>query len=226
MNTTLANAVWSWIYIATALAFLSVLGLDSLNAGPRYSPAKAASKPGKIIFAPSDSETRFTAPAKQKAATPVSVSNPKIVTTAEALTIIRKREGLALEAHKEAVIDQWLIGYGHAGGVDPGDTITKHDAERLLLKDVAYIEDYIAARVRVPVNANEMSAMVLLAYNIGNTAFGGSTVLRELNAGNREAAADGFLLWNKITVDGNIEENARQTKYRRIERDLFLSQPD
>lgn len=221
MNTTLTNMVWSWIFIATALVFLSVLGLESLNAGPRHPAVKAPQKPGKIIFAPSDSQV-LTPPAKQTPVIRLSHTTPDIVTTKEALAVIREREGLALKAYKEAVADQWLIGYGHAGGVDPGDAITRHDAERLLHKDVAYIEEYIAARLTGPVNKNEMSAMVLLAYNIGTSAFGESTILRELNAGNRQAAADGFLLWNKITVNGEVQESPRQTKYRKIERDMFL----
>jgi len=64
--------------------------------------------------------------------------------------------------------------------------------------------------------------MVLLAYNIGTGAFGGSTVLNELNGGNRTAAADAFLLWNKVRRDGQRVADPNLTKHREEERELFL----
>ena len=87
------------------------------------------------------------------------------------------------------------------------------------------IEDAIKALVIVPINENELSGMVSLAYNIGIFAFTDSTVLRQLNDGDRAAAGDAFLMWNKINEGGGLAENEQLTERRQMERALFLTPP-
>jgi lysozyme len=69
--------------------------------------------------------------------------------------------------------------------------------------------------VTVPLSQNEFDALVSLVSDIGAGAFSRSTVLRQLNAGARQAAADAFLLF---VVGGAGPENRR-----RRERELFLT---
>ncbi len=64
--------------------------------------------------------------------------------------------------------------------------------------------------------------MVDLAYNISTGAFRESTVLRELNAGNRAAAADAFLLWDKMTLNGQLVVDPVLAERRKTERAIFL----
>lgn len=149
-------------------------------------------------------------------------ANAGLRTNQAAVGLIMKREGLELETY-EGFGGQLHIGYGHSANVRPGMTITAAEAESLLRDDLVIIEQEIQKRLQVPVNENEFSAMVLLAYNIGTGAFGGSSVLTELNSGDRAAAANAFLLWNKIQRGGALEENANLTKHREEERELFLS---
>ena len=72
--------------------------------------------------------------------------------------------------------------------------------------------------VLVPLNDNQLAACTSLAYNIGLAAFRGSTLLRKLNDGDYQGAADQFPVWNKAggrVVQGLVNRRA-------AERDLFL----
>jgi lysozyme len=82
-------------------------------------------------------------------------------------------------------------------------------------------------------NENQLSALVSLAYNIGmgwkgkvkpKGAKGGlrqSTVLRQHNLGNFDAAANAFTLWNK--VNGEVERGL--TIRRKMEAALYVTPP-
>lgn len=133
----------------------------------------------------------------------------------------RKNEGLRLRAY-QGISGTWLIGYGHSTNVRPGMTITKTRAEELLREDISLAGDYVKSVVKVPLNAAEFSAMVELAFNIGTTSFGKSTVLRKLNKGDREGAANGFLLWTKVRKNGELVVTPQLAERRAQERALFL----
>jgi len=55
--------------------------------------------------------------------------------SAEGLALIKKFEGCELEAYQDAV-GVWTIGYGHIKGVKEGMTITKQQAEEMLLEEL------------------------------------------------------------------------------------------
>lgn len=125
----------------------------------------------------------------------------------------------------------WTIGYGstyypNGQRVKPSDPpITKQQA--LDMKKHIIARDFVPA-VRVAlggaiakglVNQNMFNAAVSLAYNIGVKGFAGSSIVRNLNKGNIQAAADSFLLWNKD--NGQIVKGL--VNRRKTERDLFLA---
>ncbi|SCX19548.1 lysozyme [Agrobacterium rosae] len=93
------------------------------------------------------------------------------------------------------------IGVGTTKGLTRSDvgkkTITMAEAERLLKEDLARFEADVTRLVKVPVNENQFSAMVSLAYNIGTGAFSSSTLLRLVNAKDYAGAAKQFDRWNK-----------------------------
>lgn len=140
------------------------------------------------------------------------------------IDLIKQFEGCKLTAYQD-IVGVWTIGYGiteNAGvGIKPdkGVTITQDRAEELLHQAVekfaAKANELITARV----NANEFGACVSLAYNVGLGAFAKSTVLRELNAGNKDKAAAAFSLWNKA---GGIVSKGL-VRRRDAERQLFLT---
>lgn len=137
------------------------------------------------------------------------------------LTIIKRSEGLRLDAYFLA--GQWLIGYGHAGTAENGMTITKAEAERLLLADVKDAEAAVRDLVNVPLNENEFSALVSLAYNTGRQGFAETDLLRRLNEGDRKGAADEFthIVW--ASVEGERVALAALKRRRVAERTLFLT---
>jgi lysozyme len=140
---------------------------------------------------------------------------------AQGLSIIKDIEKLALKPYK--LHGQWYVGYGHALE-KPGSPITAAEAEHLLRKDLAICEDAIRQTVTAPVNTNEFSAMASLCYNMGVPSFAETSVVKRLNAGNRQGAADAFLLITKVeTTDGEMKTLSVLKERREKERALFLT---
>ena len=102
------------------------------------------------------------------------------------LSIIRKYEGLKLKAYK-CPAGVWTIGFGatfyeNGTKVKEGDVITRDRADNLLFfmaqKFLAAIRPMITAKL----TANQESALLSFAYNVGTEAFRRSTLLRKVNA--------------------------------------------
>lgn len=111
--------------------------------------------------------------------------------------LIKEAEGLRLEAYLPTPNDVWTIGYGHTKTAKSGMRITKAGAEELLLHDLAWVEATIDKYVKVPLNQNQYDALASFIYNVGASAFRKSTLLKLLNAGDYEGAAEQFPRWNK-----------------------------
>jgi len=111
--------------------------------------------------------------------------------------IIKKHEGLRLEAYLPTKNDVWTIGYGHTHTTKQGMVITEAQAEALLRKDVAWVEKAINRLVVVPLTQNQFDALASLVFNIGEGGFSTSTLLRLLNSGDYAGAANQFHRWNK-----------------------------
>lgn len=89
------------------------------------------------------------------------------------------------------------IGYGHK--IVPGDNfppfLTEQDATALLCRDLVTYEACVNNSVEVDLTQDQFDALVSLCYNIGCHAFDNSTLLKDLNAGNTQAAANQFKSW-------------------------------
>ena len=139
-----------------------------------------------------------------------------------AAEIIKQFEGLRLKAYRDSA-GTWTIGYGHTGpNVQGGEEITAERAEQLLVRDISWATDTVRRALRVSVTEEQRAALISLTFNIGSGGFLSSTVLRRLNAGNYEGAADAILLWNKITRNGVKERDQGLANRRERERMLFL----
>ena len=132
--------------------------------------------------------------------------------------LIKESEGLRLVAYLPTPDDVWTIGYGHTKTAKPGMKITHAEAEALLLQDLAWVEAAIDMYVQVPLNQNQYDALASFTYNLGATALRKSTLLRLLNAGDYDGAADQLPRWNK--QKGKVLNGL--TKRRQKERALFL----
>lgn len=91
---------------------------------------------------------------------------------------------------------EWTIGYGHTAGVGPSTKpITEQEAEALLRKTLESIGAKVDECVTVPLTDAQRDALISLVYNIGVSAFRGSTLLQRLNHGDYKAAAEQFERW-------------------------------
>ena len=130
--------------------------------------------------------------------------------------ILKYFEGCKLTAYQDSV-GVWTIGYGHTKGVYNGMTITQEETEQMLLTELEEYEGYIENMVTVPLTQNQFDALVVWIYNLGPTNFKNSTLLKELNAGNYNAAGQEITRWNK--AGGKVL--AGLVKRREAEAELF-----
>jgi len=117
------------------------------------------------------------------------------------------------------------IGYGSTYYCDGStvalddDPLTEQEATKLLKYNIKKFEDAVSKLVTVPITQNEFDALVSFVYNLGPNALKKSTLLRLLNAGDKESAAEQFLRWTKASG----RELPGLVKRREAERKLFLT---
>lgn len=114
----------------------------------------------------------------------------------EAIELIQAFEGLRLKAY-QCPAGLWTIGYGHTSSVSPGLVIPHALAVRLLYEDVAFFEKAVMRHVTVPLNQNQLSALVCFSFNVGMENFIPSTLLKLLNRGWYEQVPAQLMRWNK-----------------------------
>ncbi len=142
----------------------------------------------------------------------------------DVLLIIVSFDGLELTAYQDSV-GIWTIGYGHTSmagppTVTPGLRISEAEAERILQQDLKVFERGVDAALAIATTADQFSAMVSFAFNVGVGALEDSTLLRKHNAGDFVGAADEFLRW----VFAGGQKLAGLERRRNAERALYLSQ--
>jgi lysozyme len=118
------------------------------------------------------------------------------------IDLIKEFEGCSLTAYPDPGSggEPYTIGYGHTGlvngkPVELGMVITQDTADDLLESDLESFEISVNNLVNRDLTPNQFGACVSLCYNIGVGAFAGSTVLRDINAGDFAGAQAAFGLW-------------------------------
>lgn len=139
--------------------------------------------------------------------------------------LIKSFEGFRANAYLDSV-NVWTIGYGtikYPNGirVKKGDVCTEPQAASYLKNDCANFVSAINKLVKVPLKQNQFDALVCLVYNIGETAFADSSLLKKLNEKNYDAAADQFLVWNKGRVSGKLQVIPGLSNRRAKEKEHF-----
>lgn len=137
------------------------------------------------------------------------------------LDLIEEFEGLRLTAYPDPGTggEPYTIGYGHTGGVTPGETITQAQAEEFLKSDVQSAETSVENLVEVDLTPNQFAALVSFTFNLGGGALAGSTLLTLVNSKEFTAAADQFQYW--VYADGQVLEGL--VRRRAAEAKLFLT---
>jgi lysozyme len=119
-------------------------------------------------------------------------------TNAAGVALIKEFEGCVLHAYPDPGTGgaPWTIGYGHTGpDVRPGLTWTQVQADAALQHDLTKFELGVNALITRNLTSNQFSALVSFAYNVGIGALKDSTLLRDVNAGNFDAAKYQFGEW-------------------------------
>lgn len=139
------------------------------------------------------------------------------------IELIKRFEGLRLKAYQDSV-GVWTIGYGWTRPVDgkkvgPGMQIDQATADRLLKCGVVQYEQGVNQLVKVKITQGQFDALVSFAYNLGLRSLSTSTLLQNLNDGDKQGAADQFGRWVNAggkRLDGLVARRA-------AEREMFLS---
>ena len=142
-------------------------------------------------------------------------------TSQRGINLIKEFEGFRAEAYKPIPSDPWTIGYGTIRGVKPGDVITRAEAERRLRHELVEYERAVERATGGNATQPQFDALVSFAYNVGVKGMAGSTVIKRHNAGDHQAAARAFGLWNK--AGGKVWPGL--TRRRAAEAALYLT-PD
>lgn len=112
------------------------------------------------------------------------------------LQLTERFESLRLVAYKD-LVGVWTIGWGHTGpDVVEGMTITREQADDLLMQDTQTAVEVVNRLVTVTLTQGEFDALVDFVFNLGETKFAPSTLLRRLNEGDYQGAAEQFHLWD------------------------------
>ncbi len=130
---------------------------------------------------------------------PAPVEAEPVSLPSDGLAILQYFESCRLEACWDADGKVWTIGWGDTGpDVVQGLRISQAEADQRLQRRLAreFVPGVLAALTR-PATQAQLGAMVDLAYNIGVSAFQGSSLVRLLNAGDQARAAEQFLRWNR-----------------------------
>lgn len=118
------------------------------------------------------------------------------------------------------VLDIPTIGWGCTEHVKMGMVWTRAQADDALRRELAKHEAIVAALVKVPITQHQYDALVSFNYNCGKLH--SSTLLKRINAGDVEGAANEFAKWNKaggIVLNGLVRRRA-------AEKALFLKPDD
>lgn len=135
-----------------------------------------------------------------------------------AIDLVKRFEGLKLEAYRcPAGIP--TIGYGHTYNVRMGQRISTIQADLYLEHDFEDAEQEVKEVVLVPLSPQQLGALTSFVFNLGIGKLKASTLLKKLNVGDYQGAANEFDKWVYAAgkkLNGLIARRA-------AEKELFLS---
>lgn len=133
--------------------------------------------------------------------------------TEEAISLIKNFEGFSDKIYR-CPAGKLTIGYGHTfskkeiSTLDLTKTITIDEATKLLITDIAIIEDFISNNIKPFLTQGQFNALVSLVFNWGAANFRSSNGYRNLQNKNYSAARESFFSKNKgvVYIKGKFSE--------------------
>lgn len=92
--------------------------------------------------------------------------------------------------------------------------ITEMQASDLMLKEVYHCARVVLRLVTVPLNVNQLTALIDFVYNLGSGSFQRSTLRMKLNRGDYDGTSNEFWKWrraNGIILRGLVRRRAVET---------------
>jgi lysozyme len=131
--------------------------------------------------------------------------------SATGMELLKKSEGFRNRVYMD-VAGFPTIGYGHrllhpesfSNGID------EPQASNLLALDVRDAEQAVQRLVKVALSQGQFDALVDFCFNLGAGRLAGSTLLKCLNAGRYDDAAEQLLLWDHAGGQENAGLKARR----------------
>jgi len=112
----------------------------------------------------------------------------------EGLETIKRHEGVRTAAYLDAVGVPTICA-GSTRGVYIGQRATLAECEHLLKQDATYAGKGVAKHVQVKLTQGQYDALVSFVFNLGETQFRKSTLLKRINAGDCYGAGAEFARW-------------------------------
>lgn len=172
---------------------------------------------GKLTQKQVEAADKLIATAYDDVAGMLGIATDVMSTSQNGIDLISSFEGCELKAYL-CPAKVWTIGFGttvYPNGVKvkKGDSFTLDQAKQFKAHDLKRFEKTVNDLVKVPLTQNQFDALVSLTYNIGTGAFEKSTLLKKLNAGDYQGAADQFTVWNKgggKVLQGLVNRRAKE----------------
>ena len=130
-----------------------------------------------------------------------------MILSKKCIDLIKQFEGLNLNAYK-CPAGVWTIGYGNTfyedgSKIKEGQKISIERAEQLLVFEVSLIAGKFP---ELNINQNQFDALISFCYNVGLTAFLGSTLYKIIkNNPNDPGIEAEFKKWCKARVNGRLK---------------------
>ena len=172
---------------------------------------------GKLTQKQVEAADKLIATAYDDVAGMLGIATDVMSTSQNGIDLISSFEGCELVAYL-CPAKVWTIGFGttvYPNGVKvkKGDSCTLDQAKQFKAHDLKRFEKTVDDLVQVPLTQNQFDALVSLTYNIGPGAFEKSTLLKKLNTGDYQGAADQFTVWNKgggKVLQGLVNRRAKE----------------
>lgn len=115
------------------------------------------------------------------------------------------------------------VGFGHL--LKPGEhfdePLLPDEAAKLLDDDLSATVAGVNRLVKVKLRQGQADALIDFSFNLGTGALQKSTLLRRVNAGEHDQAAEQFGRWDKAVVGGHLRPVPGLTRRREAERDFY-----
>lgn len=133
------------------------------------------------------------------------------VVAVSATYVIIPQEGEVVNKNGQHVVYKDIVGvattcWGQTGRdmegvkISPGDVYSEDYCARWFSKELVEYNKNMRKHVTVNLLPYEEVAYTSFVWNLGETNFKNSTLLKKLNAGDRAGACEQLLSWNKVTV--------------------------